>query len=230
MFGRVSRARAAAEVLRAALRVGPAYTARVPASYRETLPVALNLNGRNVLLLGGGAEAEDKLPKLLEVGARVTLVAERTGAALDQAIRRSRVIWYARGFVPSDLVGVQLVMLTDQDAGLARRLRALQQRYAFWLCAVDQPDYSDLFLVSMVRRGPLQIGISTGGGAPLLARRIRQGLEAGLDQRLAEFARSFADLRAELRQLPKLERARKLEQALHGFAIDVQVSYPEASD
>jgi siroheme synthase-like protein len=214
-----------------ALRMsGRAYTAWVPQSYRETLPVALNLNGRNVLLLGGGREAEDKLSKLLEVGARVTLVAEHGGPALQHAVRRDRVLWYMRGFVPSDLLGVHLVMLTEPDQGLARRLKALQQRHTFWLCAVDQPDYSDLFLVSLVRRGPLQIGISTGGGAPLLARRIRQGLEAGLDQRLEEFARSFADLRAELKQLPKLERAHRLEQALHGFAIDVQVSYPEPSD
>lgn len=209
------------------LAAGPSYTARVTASYRPTLPVALNLAGRNVLLLGGGGEAEDKLAKLLDVGARVTLVAERTGETLQRAARRGQLHWFARSFVPSDLHGVQLVLLTEQDVMLARSLKALQQRYAFWLCALDQPDYSDLFLVSLVRRGPLQIGISTGGGAPLLARRIRQGLETGLDQRLAEFARSFADLRAELRALPKPERTRRLEQALHGFAIDVQVSYPE---
>jgi siroheme synthase-like protein len=202
----------------------------VATSYRETLPVALHLENRNVLLLGGGEEAEDKIGKLLGAGARVTLVAERTGPALERAVRLGRLIWFARHFVPSDLIGVHLVMLTEQDVGLARTLKALQHRHAFWLCAVDQPDYSDLFLVSVVQRGPLQIGISTGGGAPLLARRIRQGLEAGLDARLAEFAHSFADLRATLRALPKAERKARLEQALRGFAIGVQVSYPESDD
>lgn len=202
----------------------------MPNSYRETLPVALNLEGRNVLVLGGGDEAEDKIGKLLGAGARVTLVAERTGETLQRAARQRRLIWFARSFVTSDLQSVQLVMLTEQDVGLARTLKALQQRHAFWLCAVDQPDYSDLFLVSLVQRGPLQIGISTGGGAPLLARRIRQGLEAGIDARLGDFARSFADLRATLRALPKAERKARLERALRGFAIDVQVSYPEADD
>jgi siroheme synthase-like protein len=202
----------------------------VPASYRETLPVALNLERRNVLLLGGGDEAEDKISRLLGAGARVTVVAERTGPTLQRAAREGRVIWFARDFVASDLLGMQLVMLTEQDVSLARTLKTLQQRHGFWLCAVDQPDYSDLFLVSVVQRGPLQIGISTGGGAPLLARRIRQGLEAGMDARIAEFAHSFADLRATLRALPKAERKARLEQALRGFAIDVQVSYPETDD
>jgi siroheme synthase-like protein len=203
---------------------------RVAPSFRETLPVALHLAGRNALLLGGGEEAEDKFEKLRAVGARVTLVAERTGETLQQAARRGDLTWFARGFAATDLVGTQLVLLTDQDVALARTLKQLQARHAFWLCAIDQPAYSDFFLVSVVRRGPLQIGISTGGGAPLLARCIRQALEAGLSEDFSEFARSFADLRASLRSLPRPDRAHRLEQALEGFAMDVQVRYPERHD
>jgi siroheme synthase-like protein len=157
-------------------------------------------------------------------------VAERTGEPLQRAAKRGELIWFARDFLDTDLVGAQLVLLTDQDERLALRLKQAKARYAFWLCAVDQPAHSDLFLVSIVRRGPLQIGISTGGGAPLLARRIRQALEAGLPQTLANFARSFADLRASLRQLPKLERTQRLARELEGFAMDVQVRYPEPRD
>jgi siroheme synthase-like protein len=202
----------------------------VASSFRETLPVALHLAGRNALLLGGGDEAEDKYTKLRAAGARVTLVAERTGEKLQRAARRGELIWFARRFTVSDLVGSQLVLLTEQDVDLARTLKRLQARHAFWLCAIDQPEYSDFFLVSVVRRGPVQIGISTGGGAPLLARRIRQALEAGLPAGLSEFARSFADLRATLRSLPKPARTLRLEEALQGFAMDVQVRYPERHD
>ena len=186
--------------------------------------------GRNALLLGGGDEAEDKYTKLRAAGARVTLVAERTGEKLQHAARCGELIWFARRFTVSDLVGTQLVLLTEQDVELARSLKQHQARHAFWLCAIDQPEYSDFFLVSIVRRGPVQIVISTGGGAPLLARRIRQALEAGLPAGLSEFARSFADLRASLRSLPKPARTQHLEQALQGFAMDVQVRYPERHD
>jgi uroporphyrin-III C-methyltransferase / precorrin-2 dehydrogenase / sirohydrochlorin ferrochelatase len=198
----------------------------VSQSFRESLPVALNLRGRNALVLGGGDEALDKVRMLRSVGARVTLVAERAAPELAQLARRGELIWYARGFQESDLIGTQLCLLSDPDAALAQQLRALKVHHPFWLCAVDQPAYSDLFLVSIVARGPLQIGISTGGGAPLLARRMRQALEAGLDQRFSQFARRFADLRASLRALPKPERKQRLEGALEGFAMHVTVSYP----
>jgi uroporphyrin-III C-methyltransferase/precorrin-2 dehydrogenase/sirohydrochlorin ferrochelatase len=202
----------------------------VSQSFRETLPVALPLRGRNVLVLGGAEEALDKVRMLKRVGARVTLVAERASDELAALARRGDLIWYARSFQESDLLGTQLAMLTELDPAFGLRLRALKQRYPFWLCAVDQPDCSDVFLVSIVARGPLQIGISSGGGAPLLARRIRQSLEAGLDQRFSQFARRFADLRARLRGVPKTERKQRLEAALEGFAMEVTVSYPETDE
>jgi uroporphyrin-III C-methyltransferase/precorrin-2 dehydrogenase/sirohydrochlorin ferrochelatase len=202
----------------------------VKRSYREILPAALNLAGRGALVLGGGDEALDKVAMLRRARARVTLVAERVRSELAGAARRAQLLWFARSFLETDLIGCRLVMLTEPDPALAARLWSLRQRYPFWLCAIDQPEYCDLFMVSSVRRGPLQIGISTGGGAPLLARRVREGLEAGLDAGLGEFARSFADLRAGMRTLPRAERQRRLEDALHGFALGVTVSYPGRKD
>ena len=186
----------------------------------------LNLVDRSVLVLGGGAEAEDKVVKLLGAGARVTLVAEQVTQALHEQVLRGAVSWYARYFHVSDVAGVHLVMLTEQDPALGARLRALKSEHGFWLCAIDQPSFSDVFLVSTLQRGPVQIGISTGGDAPLLSRRLRQAFEQGLDAQFGEFARKFAVLRARLRALPKAQRKERLEAALNGFAIEVRVSYP----
>jgi siroheme synthase-like protein len=202
----------------------------VHASHRETLPAALHLAGRGVLVLGGGDEALAKVALLRRAQAQVTLVAERAHPELARAAHSQRLTWFARSFVETDLIGCRLVMLTELDAALAGRLARLRERYPFWLCAIDQPEFSDLFMVSSVRRGPLQIGISTGGGAPLLARRMREQLEAHLDPGLGDFVRSFADLRTRLKVLPRSERQRRLEEALHGFALEVRVSYPGRKD
>ncbi len=188
--------------------------------------VALALAGRPVLLIGGGEESQDKLPKLLAAGAKVTLVAKEVTEALARAAKRGEFTWYARAFHPTDLVGAQLVLLTDLDAELASRLRSLKAVYPFWLGAVDQPTYSDLFLVSSLARGPVQVAVSTGGQAPLLARRLRQAFEVGFDAQFADFARKFAALRARLRALPKEQRKEQLSAALNGFAIELRVSYP----
>ncbi|HEX5659931.1 MAG TPA: bifunctional precorrin-2 dehydrogenase/sirohydrochlorin ferrochelatase [Polyangiales bacterium] len=192
--------------------------------HADVFPVALALRGRSVLVLGGSEEAVAKVPKLLEAGARVTLVAPAVDPGLAR-LARSRVLdWYARDFLDHDVQGAHLVMLTDQDPGLARRLRGLGGK--FWLCAIDQPEFSDVYLVSTVRSGPLMVSISSGGSAPLLARRIRESLERAFDSRFGEFARKFAALRASVREMPRPERTARLARALDGFAMDVHVRYP----
>lgn len=188
--------------------------------------VALSLAGRSVLVIGGGEEAEDKLPKLRAAGARVTLVAPEATLILQREAKLGAISWFARAFYPSDLTGVTLVLLTEVDPQAAQALRALKSLYPFWLCAVDQPTYSDLFLVSSFSRGPVQVAVSTSGKAPLLARRLRQSFERGLDETFTDFARKFAELRARLRTLPKERRKEQLSAALNGFAIELRVSYP----
>jgi siroheme synthase-like protein len=190
------------------------------------LPVALPLVGRPVLVIGGGEEAEDKIHKLLACGACVTLVAEQATARLVAQAHARRITWFARRFLPSDVQGAHLVLLTDVDEPLARRLAALRMQARFFLCTLDQPAYTDIHLVSTVMRGPVQIGISTGGRAPLLARKLRKALELGLTAQFAQFAHKFARLRAAYRDMPKAQRSERLERALNGFAMDVRVSYP----
>ncbi|HEY6877172.1 MAG TPA: bifunctional precorrin-2 dehydrogenase/sirohydrochlorin ferrochelatase [Polyangiales bacterium] len=187
-------------------------------------PVALNLSKRSVLVIGGADEAVEKVPKLIAAGAAVKIVSPEVDASLARLARTRAVSWYARAFAEQDVQGVHLVMLTERDEALAARLRGLG---GFWLCAIDQPAFSDIYLVSVVRTGPLLVSISSSGEAPLLARRIRQGLERAFDARFGEFARKFARLRAELRALPKAERIARLTRALDGFAMDVRVSYPD---
>jgi siroheme synthase-like protein len=193
----------------------------------DAFPVALSLQGRAVLLIGGGDESVQKLPKLLAAGARVTIVAPRVEPALARAAIERKVVWFARAFVPSDCAGVHVVLLTEIDPELAAQLCALKPRGRFWLCALDQPAFSDFYLVSTLKRGPIQIAISTSGRAPLLARRIRQALELGLGDAFGEFARNFAALRARVRTLPKAARTEVLERALAGFAMEVRLRYPE---
>jgi siroheme synthase-like protein len=190
-------------------------------------PVALNLRERAVLVLGGDEEAEQKVPRLLAAGARVTLVAVEASEPLAALARAGELLWFAREFSASDLHGVAVVLLTVVDAERARALRVLTRKHGCLLCAIDQPTFSDFYLVSTVTRGPVQIAISTSGRAPLLARRLRQALDLGLDEAFGEFARKFAALRARVRALPKSERGQVLERALAGFAMEVRLRYPE---
>lgn len=196
--------------------------------YRTVFPAALNLEGRSVLVVGGDHEAEEKSQKLLRAGCFLSVVAPEVTAALGRWARQGRLSWYARPVCERDLLGRQLVLLSEPHPDRARWLRQQKSRYGYWLCTVDQPQFSDVLLVSTVIRGPVQIGVSTGGGAPLLARRLRQALEAGLDAKFVHFASVIARARASLRHLPKPERTARLNALLSGFAMDLHVSYPES--
>ncbi len=191
------------------------------------LPVALRLQDRPVLVLGGDDEAVDKLPKLAEAGALISVVAPHVDAKIAELARRRELTWYARDWVESDLYGQTAVLLTTRDEGEAKRLYHLRTRHRFWLCAVDQPAFCDFFLMSTVQRGPVQIGITTGGAAPLLARRLRQALERGMPADFADFCRDFATLRTSVASKSKTERIATLEAALNGFAMEVALRYPE---
>jgi siroheme synthase-like protein len=195
-----------------------------------TLPMAVPLRNKPVLMLGGGSEAEDKTEQFLLRGAFVTLVAEAVTPRLAELARARRVTWFARRFLPSDIQAMHLVVLSDQDDALARELVSLRASARFWLCAIDQPAYSDLHFVSTVIRAPVQIGISTDGRAPLLSRTLRRALDVALDARFAQFAHSFAALRARLKHVPKQERTQRLATALNGFAMEVRLSYPADED
>jgi siroheme synthase-like protein len=192
-------------------------------------PIALRLQGRSVLVIGGDDEAADKAAKLICAGAAVSVVSPRAHEQIARASARRQLVWYARQFVDHDVLGTAVVLLTDIDEGMADRLFGLRAQHRFLLGALDQPRVSDFFLVSTVERGPLTVAITTGGQAPLLARKLRTSLECGLDEHFAEFARQFAELRATLRHLPRVERTNRLEQALNGFALEVRVRYPACS-
>ncbi len=191
------------------------------------LPVALRLEQRPVLIIGGDEEAVDKLPKLQQAGALIAVASLQVDPRIADAARRREIMWYARGWEESDLYGQTAVFLASRDAPDALRLFSLRARYGFLLCAIDQPAFCDFFLMSTVQRGPVQIGITTGGDAPLLARRIRQALERGMPEGFADFCREFADLRASVATQPKRERMAALESALNGFAMEVALRYPE---
>jgi siroheme synthase-like protein len=179
-----------------------------------------------VVVVGGGPEAADKIPKLLGAGARVEVVALTVPESIAAASRARCLRWWARSLCESDLTAADLVLLVDPDPLLARRLRGLKGCYGYMFAAVDQPEVSDFYFVSIVRRGPIQIGISTGGRAPLLARTLRKALEAGLDARFTAFAEQMVALREQYRVLAKPSRIAALSRAFSGFALELRLRYP----
>jgi precorrin-2 dehydrogenase/sirohydrochlorin ferrochelatase len=148
--------------------------------------------------VGAGRIAESKIPGLLDAGAKVRVVAPQANAAVAELARADRLTWQQRDFQSSDLDGAFLVIaatsLSDLNATVFREAR---QRNI--LCnAVDDPAHCDFYYPAVVRRGALQLAISTAGLSPALAQRIRRELEEQFGPEYAAWLEQLGDARREL--------------------------------
>jgi precorrin-2 dehydrogenase/sirohydrochlorin ferrochelatase len=136
-------------------------------------PVNLVLDGRRCLVVGGGKVALRKVEGLLACGGRVTVVAPR----VDDALRSLPVTVEQRPWRPADLDGMWLVIAATDDPAVNRAVYDAGQRAGVWVNGADDPANCSFTLPSVVRRGDLQVTVSTGGRSPALATWLRRRLE-----------------------------------------------------
>ena len=142
----------------------------------ELLPLFLNLTGRLVALVGGGPVAAGKLRQLVAAGARVRVIAPDICASIV-GFRHAGVELIRRGFVPSDLDAVWLVVAAATPEVNREVASAADSRRVF-VNAVDDPANASAFLSGVVRRDGVTIAISTNGDAPALTALVREAVDA----------------------------------------------------
>ena len=140
-------------------------------------PAFLKLTNRRVLVVGGGAIAAQKIPGLLEAGARVHVVSPKLSPALAEYVRNRRIEWSPKPFEPCDLDDAFLVIAATSLHDLNASVFAEADRRNILCNAVDDIDHCHFYYGSIVQRGDLQIAISTNGKSPALAQRLRKELE-----------------------------------------------------
>jgi uroporphyrin-III C-methyltransferase/precorrin-2 dehydrogenase/sirohydrochlorin ferrochelatase len=164
----------------------------------ELFPAFLKIAGRRCLVIGAGRVAESKIESLVRCGAEVRVVAPEATAAVREAARAGKIIWERRAFAPSDLAGVFLVVAATSSPELHRQIFEQAQRAGILCNAVDEPERCDFYYPAVVRRGPLQIAVSTSGQAPLLAQQIRRELEERFGAEYGPWTEAIGSARSEL--------------------------------
>jgi uroporphyrin-III C-methyltransferase/precorrin-2 dehydrogenase/sirohydrochlorin ferrochelatase len=180
------------------------------------LPIFLKLDGRLGLVAGAGAVALEKIGSLLHTGLRLRVVASQARAEVQQLALDGRLEWTQRDFEFSDLDGVYLaIAATDSPAVNGAVYRAAQER-GILANSVDDPPHCDFYFGSVVRRGALQIAISTAGESPAVAQRLRREIDEQLPEDIGPWLDSLGQLRREvLRSHPSGEARKSL---LHRLA------------
>jgi precorrin-2 dehydrogenase/sirohydrochlorin ferrochelatase len=179
-------------------------------------PVVLDLGGRPVLVVGGGAVAERKVEGLRAAGASITVVSPRVSARLAEMADDGDIRVRLRSYRRSDLRGVVVVFAATDDRDVNAAVAADSRRRRIWVNAVDDPDHCDFILPSVLRRGSLLVSVTTGGRSPALARIVREELERLLGSDYALLTELAGDVRRELRTRGEQATAEAWTTALRG--------------
>jgi siroheme synthase-like protein len=188
------------------------------------LPVFVKLANRPCLVVGAGAVATSKIAALLESGARITVVAPRANPDVQQLAGTRTLRWLPRKFQREDLAGAFLVIAATSDAAVNRGVFLESQRLGILCNSVDDSPHCDFYFSAVVRRGDLQIAVSTSGQSPAVAQRIRQAIDASLDESVGDWLRLVGDLRREImaKHPPSEERKRLLHLLAYSEICDSQ--------
>jgi precorrin-2 dehydrogenase/sirohydrochlorin ferrochelatase len=158
-------------------------------------PIMLRLEGRICVVVGAGRVAAAKATGLLNHGAQVVIVAPKAVNWIREKARSGKLAWRHRAFLARDVRSAFLVVAaTNSAASNDAVFRACRARGV--LCnVVDDPERCDFFYPAVVRRGPLQIAISTEGHSPALAARLRRELKKQFGAEWASFVQHIGRLR-----------------------------------
>ena len=173
-------------------------------------PVFVNLQGKHCLVVGGGEIATRKVQGLLEAEARVVVVSPHLSQPLADLTAQGLIGYRSRPFRADDVVDCALVIgATDQPDVNMAVYKAARDHHV-WVNIVDTPEACDFIAPAIVRRGDLQIAISTGGQSPTLAKRIRVQLEELYGSEYARLLETLGRERKRIRHLigdPALRKA-----------------------
>ncbi|MBS0171341.1 MAG: bifunctional precorrin-2 dehydrogenase/sirohydrochlorin ferrochelatase [Nitrospira sp.] len=192
--------------------------------------LSLDVRGWPVLVIGGNEEAAEKAQRLLDAGAKVTVISPTLHESLRKLAASAKIIHRGRHFRSNDLESVILVLNTlRDDRELAHSLIRLAREQKFLLWSVDQPDVSNVVMPAVVSSGHMRVAISSSGQAPALSGFMKEDLERILDSEFAAFVDWLSELREQTKaNEPDAEKRRALlREALDGFRLLGKVQYPK---
>jgi len=176
----------------------------------------MKLAAKRCLVVGAGKVGEPKISGLIDTGASVHVVAIAASGQVREWADAGKIELELRAFTAGDLDSKFLAVAATASESLNKLIYREAQRRGVLCNVVDVPEYCDFFYPAVVRRGDLQIAVSTAGQSPSLAQKIRQQLERQFGEGYAEWVEQLGETRR-LILASDLDQATKWE-LLHSLA------------
>ena len=160
-------------------------------------------------MVGAGKAAEDKIFTLLGCGAAVNVVAPSATPKIQHWARDKKLFWDQKRFETRDLADIFLVIVSTSSKAVNRMVFQEAHQRNILCNVVRDRSYCDFYYPAVVRRGPLQIAISTAGHSGALAQRLRQELESQFGPEWESWLRWLGEARSSLYDDPLSPRQRR---------------------
>ncbi len=186
------------------------------------LPVALNLEGRAVLVVGAGAVGTQKVLEFRETGAVVTVVSPAASEAVRREAAAGHVRWLERRYEAGDAAGAFFVMVATDDPAANAAIYAEASDRGQLVNVCDDPAHCNVIFAAKIERGPLTLSIFSQGASPALSKRVRRELERFLGPEYGILADWLAEIRPQILALPGLaqpERQRIFERLVYSEVL-----------
>ncbi len=161
-------------------------------------PVMMNLQGRTVVVVGGGRVAGRKIRGLLDTGALIAVISPELQPEVEKLALENRIQWIREPFhaaLLEQFSEIALIFGATDSVEASREIRAVCEAKRIPCNIADVPDLCSFVVPAVITQGDLMIAISTGGASPALARRIREDLERRFGPEYAEMTRVMGELR-----------------------------------
>ena len=172
-------------------------------------PIYLELSNRRAVVIGAGAVAARKVQALYEAGARITVIAEHIKPAMEQAFHYPNVEMVLSSYHKHYLSGATLAIAATNDPVLNRKVFHDCQELEVLCNIVDQPQLCDFYMPSIIKRGDLQIAISTNGHCPAYSGHLRKKLEETFTEEHGRFLEQLEKMRKHVMEETRNANQRK---------------------
>ena len=180
-------------------------------------PVFLELKGKECVVIGGGKVAERKVEALLEAGAIIKVISPELTSKLKKLAEEGKIFWEKKKYEKGDIEGAWLVIAATDNPAIQKKIYEEAEEKRIFCNVVDVPEFCSFIVHSVVKRGDLQIAISTSGASPAVARRLREQLEELFGEEYEVYLKLMRNLRKQV--LEKGFSQDKKEEILQNLAL-----------
>jgi uroporphyrin-III C-methyltransferase/precorrin-2 dehydrogenase/sirohydrochlorin ferrochelatase len=185
-------------------------------------PIFINLKNKNILVVGAGEVAFNKIKLLLRSGAIINIISQNISSDIQKLLDKRKVKWISKEFNCSYLNKIFLVIAATNNIELNQEIFKSCNDRCIFVNVVDDKSKCSFIFPSIVDRSPIVVAISSGGTAPVLLRLLREKIETILPVRLGVVAEISGNWRSIVKKkfTTLLERRRFWEKLFNSVFVE----------